>query len=118
MEDIVRFILFLAATATTAACVKPDSETIPSRSACEQASHALWVHDSTLESARQGYPHSFTVPLPSKGHARYHCTQKGSQVSCVPEGQHKRTSAEDRRIGQLVSQREAIHERAARACQI
>lgn len=112
----MRFFPLFAAAGLLAGCMSPVSDDIPSRSACEQSSHALRVHDSKIESARTGAPGHFTVRLPSKGHAPYLCNMEGSQAHCIPAGTVAAAKPENRHVAKLVRERETIYSRARKAC--
>gem|GEM_PF-1789708 len=114
----MRYISIFAAAGLLAGCVKTEEHEIPSRSACEQSSHALRIHDATIESVRQGYPAQFTVRLPSKGHAPYRCKLDGNQVQCVSASAVTATEVNDARVAELLREREAIHARALNACRV
>jgi hypothetical protein len=85
---------------------------------CQQASHALRVHDSRIEAARMQGAAGFTAPLASRGYNTYHCvTVSGNQIACstVLPGLH---AAETTRLNRLLRERNSIEARAARACRI
>lgn len=85
---------------------------------CQQASHALRVHDSRIEAARMQGAAGFTTPLASRGYNTYHCvTVSGDQIACstVLPGVHASDTAH---LNRLMRQRSTIEARAARACRI
>jgi len=85
---------------------------------CQQASHALRVHDSKIEAARMPGSSSFTASLASRGYNTYHCTTvSGDQIACSAVMPNVRAS-DSARLNRLMGERSAIEARAARACQI
>lgn len=85
---------------------------------CEQASHALRVHDSKIDAARAAGALGFTATLSTRGYATYHCvTTSGNQIACstIEAGVAQAQSA---RVGRLMRERSMIENRVARACQI
>lgn len=85
---------------------------------CQQASHALRVHDSKIDSARMTGGYGFTASLASRGYNTYHCfTVSGNQIACSTVMPQVR-STESARLNRLMRERNTIEARAARACQI
>jgi len=112
----MRIIIMLAGALMLSGC----AHFFPSRSAqsCEEASHALRVHDSRIDAARAAGAMGFTATLASRGYGTYHCvTRSGNQIACteVARGHAQEQSAQMRR---LMRERSIIESRAARACQV
>ena len=112
----MRAFIFLAGTLLISGC----SHFFPSRSAtsCEAASHALRVHDSRIQSAREAGTLGFTANLATRGYRTYHCVStQGNQIACSSiEGGI--AAANSSRVNRLMRERNAIENRVARACQI
>ena len=85
---------------------------------CQQASHALRVHDSKIDAARMSGSFGFTASLASRGYNTYHCfTVSGDQIACSTVLPPAR-AADSTRMNRLMRERNTIEARAARACQI
>ena len=112
----MRAYILLAGTLVISGC----SYFFPSRSttSCEAASHALRVHDSRIQAAREAGTLGFTANLATRGYQTYHCVStQGNQIACrsIESGIAATNSA---RVNRLMRERNAIENRAARACQI
>lgn len=112
----MRLILVVAGAAMVSGC----AQLFPSRAdhGCDQASHALRVHDSKIEAARASGAMGFTATLVSRSYATYHCvTTSGDQIAChaIREGEARAQTA---RMTRLMRERSMIENRVARSCQI
>lgn len=112
----MRVIYFLAGAALLSGC----NNVYPTHASqsCDQASHALRVHDSKIEAARRAGTMGFTVTLGSRGYTTYHCvTTSGNQVACstIAAGVAREQSVQ---VARLMRERDRIEARVARACQI
>lgn len=84
---------------------------------CHKASHAVRVHDSKIEVARNHAGGSFTAQLPSKGHATYTCSQRGAgHLVCVQRASGSAAAAPVTPSAKLMRERHALVERADAAC--
>jgi hypothetical protein len=86
---------------------------------CQQASHALRVHDSKIAAAsRLSESTGFIAPLASRGYNTYHCsTVSGNQIACSTIMPSLK-AADTAHLNRLMRERNGIEARAARACRI
>ena len=113
----MRAIIILSTTTLLSGCIgyMPGER---SEAECQQASHALQVHDSRIEAARMPKSYGFSARLPSRGYKTYHCsTISGDHIACSTVMPSVRAT-ESAQLNRLMRERATIEARAARACQI
>lgn len=114
----MRCISLLTAAVLLAGCLKETGDHVVSRSACEQSSHALRVHDSKIEKAREGDTAQHTLRLPSREGAPYRCKVEGKQVHCVSAGAVHSAKDNTRHVARLLRERERLQVRAMHSCRV
>ncbi len=83
---------------------------------CEQASHALRVHDAKIATIEERQ--SFTITLASRGYATYRCTKApGDQLACVTPGAAN-VVATHPEVTRMHRERDVLQARAATVCKL